>query len=179
MSFLSDKTSEALDILVGKFFDLNRSFDRAVSVMQNSFSMPQAADIIHHNLAHLWPLMADEVSGFKDQYNVLTYYPETHGDNRTYSNLYEMMSTLLQEVMDTYEMIKMVYQIAKENGDFNANAFLMRLMRLMSIVIGQVITLRDKSEQMPDKYDTYDKHISVWGIDGVDLTNPHDVEDDD
>ena len=30
MDFLSNKTSEALDIVVGVMFDLNRTFDRAV-----------------------------------------------------------------------------------------------------------------------------------------------------
>lgn len=177
--FLSDKTSEALDILVGQCFSLNRSFDRSVSVMQNVFSMPQAADIIHHNLAHLWPLIADEVSGFKDQYNVLTYYPETHGDGRTYDNLLSMWETMLGEVSDFYEMIKMAYKVAKENDDFNACAFLMRLMRIVTIVVGQVITLRDKSKELPTDYDTFDAHIDEWGIDGVDLTNPHAVADDD
>ena len=176
--FLSDKTSEAFDILVGKSFDLNRSFDRAVSVMQNVFSMPQASDIIHHNLAHLWPLIADEISGFKDQYNVLTYYPETHGDGRTYDNLLSMWETMLGEIEDFYEMIRMTYKVAKENDDFNACAFLMRLMRILSIVISQVITLRDKAKEMPTDYDSYDRHISSWGIDGVDLTNPHGTNDD-
>ena len=31
---ISIKTSESLDLLVGKAFDLNRSFDRAVSIMK-------------------------------------------------------------------------------------------------------------------------------------------------
>ena len=171
---LSDKTSKALDELVGAFFDLNRSFDRAVSILTNVFSMPQAADVIHHKLAHLWPLISDEVSGFKDEWNIPTYYPETHGDGRTYANLQEMMETLLQETLEVYQMVKMTYGIAKENDDLNACAFLMRLTRLMTIVVGQIYTLRDKAQQMPTDYDTYDAHIDDWGIDGVDLSTPHD-----
>lgn len=90
---LSDKTSEALDILVGACFDLNRTTDRMCSWMNNVWSMPQATDIIHHKLAHLWPLMADIISGFKDQYNLTTYYPETHGDKR---KLTEIISQTIQ-----------------------------------------------------------------------------------
>lgn len=174
---LNEKTSEALDVLVGRFFFLNRSCDRRIAILQNVFSMPQAADIIHHNHCHLWPLVADLVSEFKDQYNITTYYPETPGDNRTYSNLSEMMEAYLKEVEDTYEMIKMTYQVAKENGDLNACAFLMKLTRIMGIMIGQVYTLRDKANQMPTDYDSYDRHISSWGIDGVDLSNPHETDD--
>lgn len=174
---LSEKTSQALDTIVGACFDLNRSFDRAVSILQNNFSMPQAADIIHHKLGHLWPLMADLVSEFKDECNITTYYPETHGDGRTYSNLQEMMDTLLDETIEVYDMVKMTYQVAKDNGDLNACAFLMKFTRLMTMVIGQIYTLRDKAAQMPTDYDTYDAHIDDWGIDGIDLTNPHIVED--
>ena len=175
---LSDKTSEALDVLVGGAFNLNRSFDRAGSILQNVFSMPQAADIVHHNLAHLWPLIADLCSEFKDQYNITTYYPETHGDGRTYNNLSDMMETLLKETLDYYEMIKMSYRVAQENGDLNACAFLMKFTRIVSIVVGQVYTLRDKAIQMPTDFDSYDAHIDDWGIDGVDLTNPHVIDDD-
>lgn len=177
VAFISDKTSQALDLILGKCFDMNRSTDRMVSILQNKFSMPQAANILHHNHAHLWPLVADLCSEFKDQYNVTTFYPETHADNRDYTNLLDMMETYLKEVSDLYEMVKMTYSVAKEEGDLNACAFLMKFTRIISIIIGQVYTLRDKAEQMPTDYDSYDAHIDDWGIDGVDLTNPHAVDD--
>ena len=91
---ISFKTSEALDLLVGKSFDLNRTFDRAVSIMQNKWCMPNAANIIHHNLAHLFPLLADVISGFKDNWSLTTVYPETHMDDRDYDNLLSMMTIL-------------------------------------------------------------------------------------
>ena len=166
---LSEKTSEALDIIIGRFFDLNRSFDRAVSVMQNKWTMPQASDIIHHKLAHIWPLMADVVSGFKDQYNVLTYYPETHGDGRDYQDLGDMWETMLKEVADTYEIIKMGYGVASENKDLNAIVMLQNLIDNMTILIGQVITLRDKAVAEPREYNRFDRYISSWGIDGIEL----------
>ena len=90
---LSERTSEALDILVGQYFQLNRTFDRCVSWMEVKFAMPNAANIIHHKLAHLWPLMADSVSDFKHQWNITTYYPETHGDKREYDNLEQKILT--------------------------------------------------------------------------------------
>lgn len=167
MDFLSNKTSEALDIVVGVMFDLNRTFDRAVSIMQNKWSMPQAADIVHHNLAHTFPLLADDISGFKDAYNLTTVYPETHRDARDYNDLLDMMNTLLDEVGSAYEVIKQTYYIAKEEQDFNANSMLQEFMRKFTIIISQIIQLRDKAEQMPTDYDAYDFHISAWGIDGL------------
>ena len=166
---ISSKTSESLDLLVGKAFDLNRSFDRAVSIMQNKWCMPNAANIIHHNLAHLFPLLADLISGFKDSWNLTTVYSETHKDDRDYANLLNMMTVLLEEVLDYYEMIKMVYKIAEEEGDLNTMTMLVDFMNKLTIVVSQVHTLKDKAEQMPTDWDRFDNHISQWGINGVEL----------
>ena len=166
---LSNKTSEALDYLLGAYFDLNRTFDRAVSVMEVKFAMPNAANIIHHKLAHLWPLMADVVSDFKHQWNVMAGYPETHRDARDYTNLEDMMGVLLKETLDVYEIIKQVYAIAKDEHDFNTNAMLQNLMQDMNKVVAQVIVLDDKAKQMPTDFDNYDRHIDSWGIVGLEL----------
>lgn len=167
--YLSEKTSQALDELVGLYFDANRSFDRAVSIMQNKWTMPQAAEIIHQKLAHLFPLLADVVSGFKDECNVATIYPETHRDSRDYSNLLDMMETLLKEILSIYEAIKITHKLAKEEGDLNACVMLEDLTSKMTKVISQIYTLRDKAEQMPTEYDKYDAHIDDWGIVGLEL----------
>ena len=166
---ISEKTSESLDLLVGKAFDLNRSFDRAVSIMQNKWCMPNAADIIHHNLAHLFPLLADVISGFKDSWNLTTIYPETHEDKRDYNDLLIMMTTLRDEVLDYYTMIKMVYRLAEEENDFNVIAMLIDFMNKITIVVSQMYTLKDKAEQMPRDFDRFDNHISEWGIKGLNL----------
>lgn len=166
---ISLKTSESLDLLVGKAFDLNRSFDRAVSIIQNKWCMPNAANIIHHNLAHLFPLLADVISGFKDNWNLTTVYPETHKDDRDYSNLLAMMTILRDEVLDFYEMIKMVYKIAEEENDFSVMAMLIDFMNKLTIVVSQMYTLKDKAEQMPTDWDTFDNHISQWGINGLNI----------
>lgn len=176
---ISEKTSEALDELTGAYFDLNRTFDRAVSIMTNTWSMPNAANIIHHNLAHLFPLMADLVTEIKDKYNLTSVYPETHRDARTYTNLEDMMTTLLKEISDVYEIIKMIDIISHENGDFMVHAELIDIMNKHSIVFGQVVTLRDKSLQMSTDYDNFDRHILSWGIDGLpELLNPNNEDDD-
>lgn len=164
---ISKETSEALDILLGAYFDLNRSFDRAVSIMQNAWAMPNASDIIHHRLAHLFPLLGDYVSEIKDKCNLTSIYPETHRDAREYINLEDMMSTLLNEVTDVYKIINDVNEIAKKNGDFIVHSELVILMNLYSDVIAQVTTLYEKSQQLPTDYVTYDRHIGSWKIDGI------------
>ena len=80
-----------------------------------------------------------------------------------------MMTILRDEVLDFYEMIKMVYKIAEEENDFNTMAMLIDFMNKLTIVVSQMYTLKDKAEQMPTDWDTFDNHISQWGINGLNI----------
>jgi hypothetical protein len=165
---IAKETSDALDILYGKFFDLNATLDRAVSILLNDWAMPQANDIIHHKIAHATPLLADLISEIKDNYNLASIRPAVHADSRNYANLADMFNTIVGEFEDTYQMIKMTDKIAKENNDENVHADLLDFMTIFNKFIGQMYTLRDKAVQMPDSYDEFDAHISMWGINGLD-----------
>lgn len=164
---IQKQTSEALDILVGGFFGLNRTFDRAVSIMQNKFAMPNAANIIHHKLAHLFPLLADEVTEIKDNWNIESVYPSTPIGDANYENLLDLFASLYNECLNVYGMLKLAYKIAYDNEDFNVQADLLRIMRQYNVIIGQVCTLKDKGEQIVDNFDLFDSHIEYWSIDGL------------
>jgi hypothetical protein len=105
----------------------------------------------------------------KDDYNESSIRPPVHEDKRDYINLLDMFETILGEFGDVYEMIKMCNKVALEHDDFNIHAGLVSFMQKYSKVLGQIITLRDKAQQMPGDYDTYDRHITSWGIDGLEL----------
>lgn len=167
---ISEQTSEALDELVGVFFDLNRTTDRMISIMQNIWCMPNAVSIIHPNIAHVYPLLSDKITEIKDRYNLPSVYPETHKDDRTYTNLQDMFGTLLKENEDAYKEIKLVNQIAEENGDFMVHADLVDFMQKFNLLFAQIVTLNDKAVQMPTSYDEFDRHILSWGIDGINLS---------
>lgn len=164
---INDNTSEALDMLTGAYFDLNRTFDRCVSVMKNKFAMPNAANIIHHRLAHLFPIMADKVTEIKDNYELDSVYPETHRDGRNYNNLEDMTKTMLDELIDCYKVLVMTNKVALECDDFNVHAWLIPLMNWHTQIFGQVSTLYDKAKQLSIQFDTYDNHIDKWGIIGI------------
>lgn len=166
---MNEETSEALDILYGAFFDLNATLDRVASVMMNGFSMPIAGDIVHHKLSHLMPLFADMISEIKDNYNISSIRPPVHKDDRNYDNLLTMFETVLKEFSDIYEMINKVDDIAIKHRDRNVSSDLVKVFQKFNIVMGQVITLRDKAAQMPTDFDKFDFHSSEWGIKGVKL----------
>jgi hypothetical protein len=166
---IHEETSEALDVLYGAFFDLNATLDRVASVMLNDFSMPNAGEIVHLNISHTMPLLADVVSEIKDNYNLSSIRPEVHKDDRNYSNLSDMFSTVLKEFSEVYEIMNKVVDIAIAHRDRNVTSDMYRLFRKYNIIMGQVNTLNDKAQQMPTDFDKFDFNISKWGIKGVKL----------
>lgn len=172
---ISDETSNALDILYGQFFNLNSLCDNAVSFMLNEWAMVQANDIIHHNICHLFPVLSDEISAIKDNYDMRSIRPEVPEHSESYSNLREMFDRIYDEMAATYKMIVMTNKVAMDNGDINVHAGLMEFMRKFNIVIGQIITLMNKSHSLPNDFDTFDFRIKDWKIDGIpSLMNPED-----
>lgn len=168
-TIISDECKKALDVLNGAFFDLNRTLDGCQTWMENKWTMPQATDIVHHKLAHLQPLLADIVTDIKSQWNFVSAYPETHREDRRFENLEEMYQILLDEFIGVYNIIRWVFKIAFDHFDLNVMAGLMRLQFRYNELMPQIYTLRDKSQEMPDKYDKFDRHITSWGVEGLDL----------
>jgi hypothetical protein len=54
-----------------------------------------------------------------------------------------------------------------DNNDLNVLCDLVSFTNTFNKVIGQVITLQNKAEQMPTEYDKFDRHIDKWGIVGI------------
>lgn len=163
---ISKKTSEALDILYGQFFNLNSLLDNAVSFMLNEWAMVQASEIIHLRLAHATPLLADRISEIKDDYDERSIRPEVPEHREQYGSLKDMFDTIYDEFEATYHMIVLTNKIALEEGDINVHAGLMSFMRTFNKVIGQIITLKNKADQGLD-FDTFDFRIKDWGIVGL------------
>lgn len=164
---MNKKTSDALDVLYNQFFNLNALFDNAVSYMLNKWCMPNASDIIHHNLAHGFPIMADMISEIKDNYDERSIRTELPKHDEEYDDLSDMMDTLYTYISNTYEMLKQASRIAIDNNDLNVLCDLVSFTNVFNKVIGQIVTLKNKAEQMPTEFDKFDRHIDKWGIVGL------------
>lgn len=164
---INKATSDALDVLYNQFFNLNALFDNAVSYMLNEWCMPNASNIIHHNLAHGFPIMADMISEIKDNYDERSIRTEIPRHDEEYEDLSDMMNTLYEYCDKTYQLLKEVSRIAMDNNDLNVLCDLVNFTNLFNKIMGQVITLQNKAEQMPTEYDRFDRHIDKWGIVGI------------
>lgn len=159
---MSERTKHAIDLCVQRMFYMNRVMDNLVSNMAINWSMYKATNLIHHNLAHLYPLIADKFSDIQQKFNERTFYLDTPGDTTEYSSLEEGFQRALDELMITNDTIIDAIEIAKEEGDINVKVLLEDELEDMTQVIEQHILLRDKAKQYGDNYKSFDKHIDAF-----------------
>lgn len=164
---MSKETSEALDILYGEFFNCNSLLDNCQSIMQNVWTMPQASDILHHQYAHPVTQLADFISAIKDNYNLRSIRTEVPRHAEDYDDLLDMMEHVLEEFTNIYKMINLTIQVAHEHGDYNAYSDLLDFLTLYNKIYGNVVTLRDKAQQLPKDYVRYDRYITSWHVDNT------------
>ena len=82
-------------------------------------------------------------------------------------NSYFLVKSKLKDIIDTYEMIKVASRVAMDNSDLNVLCDLVDFTSKFNKIMGQVITLKGKAEQMPNEFDKFDRHIDKWGIVGL------------
>ena len=103
----------------------------------------------------------------KDNYDERSIRMELPKHDEEYSDLVQMMNNLLGYCEDTYAMLQQVGQVAMSNNDFNVVCDLVGFTNKFNKIIGLVVTLKNKAEQMPTEYDKFDRHIDKWGIVGL------------
>jgi len=121
---ISEKTSKALENLMGMFFQMNRILDRAQSQLSVKFVMPNTSRIVHIKWSHAMPLVADKIADYCDERNYAVSYPATTADYTDYSNLTEIFDRALDYMCDIESATKECIDIAREDGDEMTEYFL-------------------------------------------------------
>lgn len=159
---ISDRTKHAIDLCVQRMFYMNRVMDNLVSNMAVNWSMYKAANLVHENLAHLYPLIADKFSEIQQKFNKRTFYLETPADTTEYSTMSDGFQRALDELMISNDTIIDAIEIAREEGDINVKILLEDILEDMAPVIEQHILLVDKAKQYGDNYTSFDKQIDAF-----------------
>lgn len=143
---ISEETQEKLNLLIQKFFQLNRTWDNFLGYSNVEWAFSHFNEIFHHGLAHLYPLLADVVADIELRYNIVPKYYETERDTRTYNSMLEFFNININEHIETYELIKSAIDTATINGDLNVETDLKKLLRQFNHFMEQAILLKDKSQ---------------------------------
>lgn len=160
---IPDSLNSKLDDIVTKCFAGNRIADRGMSVLSVKFTMNKTEKHLHPTLAHKFPKLADDVSGFQDSRNNLTVYGLTPEDKSDYSHPSEFFERMLEYMYELETLISEAADMAREE-DFATYAFLLKFINKVSEVTSQCILLADKSEAYKDDIMGFDHRIKDFII---------------
>lgn len=143
---ISEETQQKLNLLIQKFFQLNRTWDNFLGYSNVEWALSNFSSIFHHGLAHLYPRLADLIADIELRYNVVPKYYTTEKDTRTYETMLDFFNVNVNEHTEAYELIKSAIDTATINGDLNVEADLKSFLRLFNRFMEQAILLRDKAQ---------------------------------
>ena len=174
MAIISEATKSAVTELIAQCFVENRMLDRMVSVLGVKFVYNQTADHIHHGMAHLYPVLADEI-GEKclERYNIPVIYGATPAGNQDYSSVKEIIYAVRDRAINFQNMLIGACKIAQDNNDYHALADLLDILEKDSN--GEDIKIYDTfsgvlSGQHKDIFDTYFPDNKLRYSDNAELT---------
>ena len=156
---VSESTQKALTEIIGQCFRENRYIDRLVSVLGVKFAYNNTADLIHHGIAHYFPILADQI-GEKclERYNIPIYYEATPSGGQDYSSVNEIIKDLEERMIDFQSALMGVCRIAQDNGDIHVYADMLDVLEDFNEIVEQAILLSDKIDAYNGSM-SYDAHI--------------------
>lgn len=164
MGLIDKNLNDELDTLVGQAFLGNRILDRAMSILSVKFTMNNSVKFLHTGFAHLYPLLADQISDYQGSRNNLTGYPDTPADFSDYNTPLEFFEKLLNYQITYEESVKEVIKTAVDLGDLTTEAFLKKYLLTLNKYMEQIILLRDKAKAYGSNLMDFDRDIENFFI---------------
>lgn len=156
---VTQNTQNAIIELIGECFKMNRHFDRAVSLLGVKFVYNNTADLIHHHVAHYFPVLADSLGELcLERYNIPVEYLATPSGIQDYASAEDLLHDLEDRAIDFQTKFMGACKIAFDNNDIHVYTDLLDLLEELNKIVEQMILLADKI----DKYNgsmSYDSHV--------------------
>lgn len=129
MKLISDRMETALTGLYGLCFTGNSICDNFVTQLDVKFVMPNTSNIIHYEIAHKLPLIADNISEYAAARNSYLHRPAVAAHMEEYDNLTDMFKDLLEFMVSMEKEISKVMDLAKQENDKQTLKHLDKLIR--------------------------------------------------
>lgn len=164
---VTQNTINAVMELIGECFYANRMLDRCVSVLGTDYVYNQTADLVHKNIAHFYPALADKISeSCLERYNISVIYSATPEGNKNYSSVTEIIKDIEKISIDFQAMMMGCIKIALENNDIHVYSDLLDLLEDVSKIVEQVVLLADKIDIYGGN-PNFDAHVKDFWVLGA------------
>ena len=143
---ISKEMKVSLEKIISHCFYNNRILDRMCSILSVTFVMPITSNILHHNLAHLYPLLADDISDYMDSRDCTTIYGETPIGDQEYDTVLDCFNKILEINLRLESLIKESIVLAQSINDYSTKVYLERFLLKILPITKDILLLIDKAE---------------------------------
>ena len=143
---ISKEMKVSLEKIISHCFYNNRILDRMCSILSVTFVMPITSNILHHNLAHLYPLLADDISDYMDSRDWTTIYGETPIGDQEYDTVLDCFNKILEINLRLESLIKESIVLAQSINDYSTKVYLERFLLKILPITKDILLLIDKAE---------------------------------
>ena len=124
MSLIDNRLGEAMNVVSQKLFKANAVLDCISSRLDTVFGIPKASDILHHRLAHKFPLLADIITGYLGKRNYAVYYGLIPQINYRYEKPSEYFWEYVNIMGEIRDDMNNALQLADTVKDYSASDLL-------------------------------------------------------
>lgn len=165
---VSQATVNAVNELVTQCFTENRMLDQIVDTMIVKLKYPLAAELVHKDMAHAFPLIADEL-GEKclQRYDISVQYGPTPAGSADYNSILEVCQAIESRMVDFQSMLIGACKIAQDNGDLHVYVELLDVLEDFNPFVEQAMGIVDQAKRYGDS-PSFDKNFEKYWILGKD-----------
>ena len=128
MSLINNDLGQKMNVVSQKLFKANAVMDCISSRIDTVCGMPKASEILHHRIAHKFPLLADIITEYLAKRNYAVYYGLIPQINYRYEKpseyFWEFVNIMGEITDDVNEAIKFAEQIKDYSATDMLSSFL-------------------------------------------------------
>ena len=165
---VSQPTIDAVNELVTQCFTENRMLDGIVDSLTVKFGYSKTAELVHENMAHALPLIADTLGEKCLQcYGISVKYGPTPAAIDDYTSVQQICETISNRMIDFQSMLIGACKVAQDNGDLHVYVELLDVLEDFNPFVEQGLILVDLIKKYGNN-PSFDKNIEKYWILGKD-----------
>lgn len=162
------ETIEKAQEVVRICFEANAKVDTIVNRLDVVFNMPKASEIVHHKIAHVYPVaFGDKITEFLSKRGIKVNYGNIPLQNKDYSNILECFTDIVITQREIENAVIDTIKTAEVNGDIDIKIFFENfLVETVVLHTKQAYILQNKAGEYiaSDIVALFDAHIDTFII---------------
>lgn len=124
MSLIDIELGQLMNVVSQKLFKANAVMDCISSRIDTVFGMPKASEILHHRIAHKFPLLADIITEYLGKRNYAVYYGSIPQINYRYEKPSEYFWEFVNIMGEIRDDVNNAIDLAEKIKDYSATDML-------------------------------------------------------